>query len=51
MMKPKLSPPLENNLEVGTKVDEMGMCTLGILMDRVEDTGDVPQMEEPKKKY
>jgi hypothetical protein len=35
---------------VGIEVDGMGVCMLGILTDGVDDTGDVPHMEEPKTK-
>jgi hypothetical protein len=46
MMKPNLTPPLENNPEVG--ITGMGVDMLGILKDGVYDTNDVPKIEEPK---
>jgi hypothetical protein len=49
MLKPKLAPPLEKNIEVGIDVDGMGIMMLGILTYGEDDTNNIPKIEGPKE--
>jgi hypothetical protein len=44
-LKPKLSPPLEVDLDVGIDTNEMGVGILGMIMERKDDIVNIPQME------
>jgi hypothetical protein len=50
MLKPRLDPPLEEDPDVGIKMDGMGIGMLGRLMDGKEDMTGVPQIEGPIEK-
>jgi len=48
MLKPKLTSPLEKNMEVGSDVEGMSIGMLGILMNGKDDTTNIPQIKGPK---
>jgi hypothetical protein len=49
MMKPRLPPPLEEDPDLGIKIDGMGVGMLGILIEGKVDTINIPQIEGPEE--